>query len=173
MKKRNNIGNLKIYLLIFIMFVILLNILVSINGMRLRSWVNIINILVILLSTISITIVRIKDCINKKRIQLALILISVIFIFSAFSFVMVYFFEYSINRERVDVIDGERFVGYEDSFWDHSIDYYKYINIFVCGTERKFSLYDVKKGSDGRNIYYDMDGNVIHHLDELYEYKYN
>ena len=76
------------------------------------------------------------------------------------------------HKERVDTIDGKTFVGYEDNFWDNSIDYYEYKNFIVSGSKRIFSLYTVEEKPDGSIAYYDMDGNRIDHLQDLHEYRY-
>ena len=73
------------------------------------------------------------------------------------------------HKEYVFVIDGYKFVGYEDDFWDVFIDFYDYKNAFVSGSERRFMAYGHETDENGNVVFYD-DFRNYEHLEDIHEY---
>ncbi len=144
-----------------------------IAGLQLRAWVNVacaVFVGVCVLLWLLLTFIT-ADSI-KKRITMGVTLLGIACFLWIFRFPLFIFCAAVPHKERVDTIDGKTFVGYEDNFWDKSIDYYEYKNFIVSGAKRIFSLYTVEEKPDGSIAYYDMDGNRLDHLQDLHEYRY-
>ncbi|MBO4456557.1 MAG: hypothetical protein J5802_02425 [Butyrivibrio sp.] len=75
------------------------------------------------------------------------------------------------HKEHVLVIDGYKFVGYEDDFWDVFIDFYDYKNGIVSGTKKRFTAIGYETDDAGNKVFYD-DLRYYKHLDDIYEFKY-
>lgn len=149
------------------------SIILKLFNLQYRAWVNVFCIAVVcvcLLLGLVLSYISFNS-IKKKLLLLIAFLLSLGFIWIC-RLPIVIFCEAIPHKDRVDTIDGRTFVGYEDDFWDRSIDYYEYKNFLVAGSKRFFSLYTVDENPDGSLAYYDMDGNRIYHLSDLHEYRY-
>ena len=85
-------------------------------------------------------------------------------------FYVVGFLEQIPHKEYVYQVDGYKFVGYEDDFWDVFIDFYDYKNAFVSGTEKRFTARGHDTDEEG-NLYFYDDMHRFEHLDDIYRYK--
>ena len=67
------------------------------------------------------------------------------------------------------MLDGYKFVGYEDDSWDVFIDFYDYKNKIVSGTKKRFTALGYITDEKGKRIFYEENYNY-EHLEDIYEY---
>ena len=109
---------------------------------------------------------------SKKLIFSVVISISILVLLCfnpEFDLIVISLLEQIPHKEYILVIDGYKFVGYEDDSWDVFIDFYDYKNKFVSGSEKRFRAYGYTTDENGNRIFYDENRNY-EHLEDIYAY---
>ncbi len=110
---------------------------------------------------------------KSKKVLFSMIISTVIFVAlffnTEFSLLVIGLLEQIPHEEYVIVIDGYKFVGYEEDFWDVFIDFYDYKNAIVSGTKKRFDAIGYKTDEAG-NLVFGDDLRYYEHLEDIYEY---
>lgn len=145
----------------------------NVFGLQFRAMINVwwlgITFILFISGVIQQCIVR-KN--NKKFVfsVVASISIFVLFCFNPeFELFLICLLEQIPHKEYVLVLDGYKFVGYEDDSWDVFIDFYDYKNKIVSGTKKRFTALGYITDEKGKRIFYEENYNY-EHLEDIYEY---
>ena len=109
---------------------------------------------------------------SKKLIFSVVISISILVLLCfnpEFDLIVISLLEQIPHKEYILVIDGYKFVGYEDDSWDVFIDFYDYKNKIVSGSEKRFRAYGYTTDENGNRIFYDENHNY-ERLEDIYAY---
>lgn len=141
-------------------------------NLQLRAWVNVIWLSLCILGFVTGVIGMYITTKRKKVLygMLAAVVLGILVFITPLCFYAAMFLEQIPHKEYVLEIDGYKFVGYEDDFWDDFIDFFDYKNCFVSGNKKRFTAHGKRTDDNGNIVFYD-ELYEFKHLEDIYEYK--
>ena len=154
--KTKNIKPIIFSLVLLVLYILIQCVLVK-HGLQLRAWINVSCLLAVCLGFVTGIIRLFVKTRSKKALGVLIVMVAfVILIFVTPLGIYVFsFLEQIPHKEYVYQVDGQKFVGYEDDFWDVFIDFYDYKNAFVSGTEKRFTARGHGVDEEGNLYFYD------------------